>query len=143
MSAATFWANAKANYWAGRKQDVLNIYDTATNMGTPRASYNRAATVIGPVRQGLEKGYAANWQTYQRMRAWENRPGPPEAPGNAPIYSDIYNKLWEQAVASGFIDKEEKAAAQYYITPSAQAEFYKQYTKWSKRYEAYYGVPPT
>lgn len=71
MTAASFWKQARANYMTGRQQNAYNIYDTATNMGTPRSSYNRALTVVGPQRQQLEAGLAANYRTYRRGLASE------------------------------------------------------------------------
>jgi hypothetical protein len=73
MSAKSFWKNAKANYWSGRQQDIYNTYDNAANMGNARSSFNRAATVAGPGRQQLEKGYEAAHQSYKSMQAAEQR----------------------------------------------------------------------
>lgn len=106
MSAASFWNKAKANYWAGRKQDVYNTYDNATNMGNARSSYNRAATVVGPQRQTLETGYKKDYQTYRQKLADERA---------AAGYTDPYTKIHYKSYAECLADrlKTQNKNAQY------------------------------
>ncbi len=142
MSAASFWKNAKAAYWAGRKQDVYNIYDTATNMGNVRSSYNRAATVVGPQRVALETGLREDWQTYKRKKAYEaeaarlraekaaydkllsEEPQPPQPPSYVSP-TQVGPGTYEQAQYEK--DYQRYAQVQY---QAALAQYEKDYQRW-------------